>query len=102
MAYSSFSYFRSELARYEGFDMDEMDGYKKGGKHWSTVTSKLKPLFNHSDCDGELTVTEMEQMLPVLKTYVGKMKSLFFNSSIELLIESFELAIESDEPLEFQ
>lgn len=78
-AYSGFNRFRARLAASEGFDLDEMQGFSKGdwdldGDHrvfgtrpWDEITTPIKPLLNHSDCDGELTPEECAQVAPRLR-----------------------------------
>lgn len=76
-AYGGFDRFRTRLAASEGFVLDEMqgfsnglyfeDGYVAGTRSWDEVTMALKPLLNHSDCDGELSPAECAQVAPRLR-----------------------------------
>jgi hypothetical protein len=62
--YSSFSEFRHSLGRQIGIDLDEYIGYgDKGTKNLTDIQHDLMPLFNHSDCDGELSVEESKQIV---------------------------------------
>lgn len=77
-SYGGFHAFREALAHHEGIDLGRMDGFAepsgaRGGavgtwsKPWDTVTTPLKPLLNHSDCDGHLTPEECAQVAPHLR-----------------------------------
>src|SRR3546814_12914881 len=74
-AYSGFTRFRRALAKHEGIDLDAMEGFQRHGDDrprvsWNTVTTPLKPLLDHSDCDGELTPEECRQVAPRLREVV--------------------------------
>lgn len=79
-SYGGFDRFRTRLAASEGFVLDEMqgfsngryfeDGYVAGTRLWDEVTTALKPLLNHSDCDGELSPEECAQVAPRLRQIV--------------------------------
>lgn len=76
-AYGGFNRFRTRLAASEGFILDEMQGFSNGNyfsddyvpgtRSWDEITTALKPLLNHSDCDGELTPEECAQVAPRLR-----------------------------------
>lgn len=72
-AYSGFMRFWEMLAREEGFELREMQGYH-GDRAWDTVQTDLEPLLNHSDCDGELTPQECAQVAPRLREILAKWK----------------------------
>lgn len=62
--YSSFGRFLKALGQQIGIDLDEYIGYgDKGTKDLTTIDHDLRPLFDHSDCDGELTVEESKQIV---------------------------------------
>lgn len=62
--YSSFNRFRYSLGKQIGIDLDEYIGYgDKGTKYLTSIEHDLMPLFNHSDCDGELTVEESKRIV---------------------------------------
>lgn len=64
-SYGGFGYFREVLAAEEDIVLSEMYGF--GGRtDWHTETSLL-PLLDHSDCDGELSSYDAEDMLPRMK-----------------------------------
>ncbi len=62
--YSSFNTFRKWLASKINIDLDEYIGYmsQKATKELTSIDHKLMPLFNHSDCDGEITPAECLQI----------------------------------------
>ncbi len=73
-AYSGFMRFRKKLAEAEGFDLLTMDGYEGAfgstsgsPRPWADADGKnvtvLRPLLDHSDCDGEMTWQECEQVV---------------------------------------
>jgi hypothetical protein len=77
-SYGGFQRFRRELAKVEGFDLESMQGFGTGdihgadprplgGRSWDEVATDLKPLLNHSDCDGELTPEECAQVYSRLR-----------------------------------
>lgn len=80
-SYSGFNVFRTRLAASEGFDLDEMQGFGKGEyftaervpgtRSWDEIDTPLKPLLNHSDCDGLLTAAECAQVAPRLREVVN-------------------------------
>ncbi len=65
-SYGGFSRFREALAIHEGFFLNDMQGFD-GERPWSAVTTDIKPLLDHSDCDGELTPEECAQVAPRLR-----------------------------------
>ncbi len=80
--YSSFNRFRFSLAKQIGIDLNEYDGYDKGGtKILTDIKHDLMPLFNHSDCDGELSVEESTQiskgLTQVLENFNEEIKADF-------------------------
>lgn len=60
-SYCSFSVFRKLLGKQIGIELDTFVGFG-GTTPWSTVSHKIKPLLNHSDCDGILTIPQCEQI----------------------------------------
>jgi len=62
--YSSFNRFRYSLGRQIGIDLDSYKGYSgEGTKDLISISHNLMPLFNHSDCDGSLTVKESKSIV---------------------------------------
>jgi len=61
--YSSFGRFRRCLGEQIGINLDEYLGYNQNGtKYLDSIEHDIKPLLNHSDCDGSLTVKESRQI----------------------------------------
>jgi len=62
--YSSFNRFRYSLGHQVNINLDDYSGYNKGGKKdLNDIDHELMPLFNHSDCDGRLTVKECKSIV---------------------------------------
>lgn len=77
--YSSFNRFRYSLGKQIGIDLDEYIGYSsRGTKDLASIEHDLMPLFNHSDCDGELTVSESKRIVIGLNSVLEN-----FNDEIE-------------------
>lgn len=76
-SYGDFGEFRRALARWEGFDLDAMAGHcapwrgddplTHQNRPWDEIDVPLKPLLNHSDCDGDLSPEECAQVAPRLR-----------------------------------
>lgn len=64
-SYTAFNDFRHQLAAADGIDLDAMDGFG-GLTGWETVTSRLVPLLDHPDGEGELTADQCGWILPRL------------------------------------
>lgn len=64
-SYSGFDRFRCKLAESIGIEFHDMIGYG-GHKGWNGIRDDIKPLLNHSDCDGELTPEECQVIYPRL------------------------------------
>ena len=102
--YSSFNRFRERLAKEAGYDLNEYDGYG-GHKDLTTIDHPLMPLFNHSDCDGILTVEESFSLVKGL--------NLIIQNTIDHPLDNFKqqciefrdgclLAIQHNEEVEFR
>ena len=78
-AYSSFNRFRYSLGHQIGINLDDYIGYNnKGTKYLNSIQHELMPLFNHSDCDGVLTIEESKQIAVGLNKVLEN-----FNDKIE-------------------
>jgi len=104
-AYSGFMRFRSRISETLGYgDLKTM--YDEGS-HTAMQDEPIYPLINHSDCDGELTVKEMEMIIPqlesILTMWADKDKENVDGDVLRGrdLVEGMKDAIESDEVLEF-
>lgn len=112
-SYTGFGDFRRALALFEGFELDDMDGFG-GDRDWSTVHTDLAPLLNHSDCDGEMTPDECRRVAPRLCVVVDELwpaeravweidPSASFNRRSGLaLADGMDAAAAADEHLQFQ
>lgn len=76
--YSSFNRFRRSLGHQIGINIDDYDGYGGTIHKLEEMKHDLKPLFNHSDCDGRLTVNECKSIVKGLNNILEN-----FNSEIE-------------------
>lgn len=57
--YSMFNDFRYAVAKRVGIDLDDYFGYNPyGTKNLDSIDHAVKYLLDHSDCDGELNVSE--------------------------------------------
>lgn len=100
-SYSGFNEFREELCKSIGIDWNNMDGI--GGKNisWATVNDAIKPLLNHSDCDGELTVAEMKQVSPRLREIVRNWPDDYDKEQALILCDDMDNCIKHNQILEF-
>jgi hypothetical protein len=81
-SHGGFGRFRERLAETEGFDLRDMYGFTDFarrltdpdhvGRDWDEIATTLKPLLDHSDCDGELTPAECAQVAPRLREIAGQ------------------------------
>jgi hypothetical protein len=111
-AYSGFNRFRRALAEHEGIDLDAMEGFRPYndptwvGKSWDGVETALKPLLDHSDCDGEITPEDCATVAPRLREVIDAIwpadgvRSYDRQSGLALA-EGMEAAAAAGEPLEF-
>jgi hypothetical protein len=101
-SYSGFNRARNRLAAAIGFELYAMDGFKSNGRPWSEMKDAVKPLLNHSDCDGDLTVEECKQVAPRLREIVSQWdKDDYDRKHFEELARGMDAAAEAGEPLEF-
>jgi hypothetical protein len=110
-AYGGFARFREALATHEGFNLREMDGFGPLGrtdwigKPWDTITTDLRPLLEHSDCDGELTPAECRQVAPRLREVIDALwpdEHDYDRRAGLALVHGMGLAAQADEPLQFR
>jgi len=106
-AYSGFMRFRSLLAETLGYTTPLTEMYDNG-TYDIMKKEPIYPLINHSDCDGELTVAEMKQILPQLIKIVDIWKEQpedsagkFEINRTNAFIDGMEEAVAADESFEF-
>lgn len=74
-AYSSFGTFRKKLAEQIGINLNDYWGYSGGGKlDLRSIDHDIQPLLDHSDCDGELTVSDCERIANGLNDILERIK----------------------------
>lgn len=103
-SYTGFHNFRTEVARLDGIDLNEMAGFcdREDAVRWDSVDSALNPLLDHSDCDGVLTPEQCAQVAPRLAELSDQLHSSYDRRQAENLVEAMELCIASGVPLEFR
>lgn len=99
-SYTGFGAFRRRLAEEEEFNLDDMQGFD-GDVSWDDVTTDLKPLLNHSDCDGNLTPEECAQVAPRLREIVAGWLDDYDRRGALRLADCMELCAAAGEKLEF-
>lgn len=109
--YSSFNKWRTWLAKFEGIELDKMQGYG-GDIEWTKEQkeSDYYPLLFHSDCDGELSVEECKQTGKWLDKLIekykpekpdnGKMIDWNLQHAVSFML-GCKKAISANEPIEF-
>lgn len=107
-SYSGFNRFREQIAAREGIDLAQMEGFRSWRDErprisWDTVTTPLKPLLNHSDCDGELTPEECRAVAPRLREVVKAIwpEDCYDRAHGLLLADGLDAAAAADEQFEF-
>ncbi len=114
-SYGGFGRFREALAEHEGFKLNEMHGFcapwrgdgpeAHPNRSWDEIASPLKPLLNHSDCDGDLSPEECAQIAPRLREVVDAIwpegGDGYDREHGLLLAEGLELAASEGERFEF-
>jgi hypothetical protein len=105
--YSFFNRFRYSLGHQIGIDLDDYYGYGKTGvKDLTKIEHELMPLFNHSDCDGILTVEESKKIViglnKVLQNFNDKIEYHYdFKENIIQFRDGCLDAIERNEEVDF-
>lgn len=86
-SYSSFNRFRESLAEQIGTKLNEYEGFG-GQKKFDTLKHDIRPLLDHSDCDGTLSVQEAKQVANGLTSILEN-----FNENLNYDIYSFKQRI---------
>lgn len=100
-SYGGFMRFRAKLAKTLGYSVPLSTMYDDGS-YMCMQKEPIFPLINHSDCDGDLTVEEMQQVLPQLKNIINTWDDDDYEKPRGLrFVTSIKEAIDENEPLEF-
>lgn len=100
--YGGFHRFRTELASLEQIDLQDMRGYRPGGRSWDEVDTALRPLLDHSDCDGELAPAECEAMIPRFAELVDALSDAYDREHAAALLEEFRWSVATGQHLQFR
>lgn len=107
-SYSGFNSFRRRLAKEIGVDLDSMRGFGglRGGEYgtvpWDTVDDPIRPLLNHSDCDGGMPPADCRAVAARLRELVASWPEGDYDRVNALsLAGGMEAAYFAGEPLEF-
>ncbi|AWN03857.1 hypothetical protein PBI_PEREGRIN_17 [Rhodococcus phage Peregrin] len=115
-AYGSFHRFRTRLAEAEGIDLNQMEGFQRpigecARNSWTNDAGEditiLRPFLDHSDCDGELSWQECEQVVDrlaeILNEWAKASESEFDHDVYEgrVLVTEMRACINHKEALEF-
>lgn len=76
--YGRFNSFRRNIAESIGFNLREMEGFG-GSISFETMDHPVKPLLDHSDCDGELTPIECSSVANGINLILLSEKALEFH-----------------------
>ncbi len=100
-AYSGFMRFRSKLTETLGYT-HSLNMMYEDGTYTRMQNEPIYPLIDHSDCDGNLSVEEMKQILPQLKDIINRWPDNEYDKKRGLeLIEGMETAVTNNEPMVF-
>ena len=102
--YSHFNNFRRWVALQIGLHLDSMEGF--GGDISFDITNHpIKPLLNHSDCDGKLTPDESRSIIEGAQMILNEIDVSDWNQW-EVLLKAFangcKKAIKNDETIYFK
>jgi hypothetical protein len=95
-SYSDFDEFRRAWARLLGFDLEDMQGYM-GTRPWTN--EPLRCFFDHSDCDGEISWQDAQQILAQAREDAPKLPE--FDRAFGVLIRACEAAVAHKLPISF-
>lgn len=100
-SYSGFNEFRRKLAAEINIDLGEMEGFG-GPISWDGVRDPIKPLLNHSDCDGELSVSECIVVYPRLLELVKNWDDEnYHKEQAKILADDMKHCVKNEKPLRF-
>ena len=95
-SYLGFDEFRKSWAQLLGFDLEDMQGFG-GTRPWTT--ERLQCFFGHSDCEGEISWQDAEQILVQARKDAPKLPD--FNWAFGVLIRACETAVAHKLPISF-
>ena len=101
-SYGGFHGFRQNLWAEAGFSGDLYELYDED--QWLDQDPEEHPLFelwNHSDCDGELTPEQLTKIAPALRELCPRLRDDYDRTNGLELADSMEEAIKQGLPLEF-
>lgn len=99
-SYSGFMVFREAIANACGLTGNLVDHYIND-TYTQLANHPIYPLINHSDCDGQLSVAEMNQLVPAIKNILTKLDPRHQDAALEF-IDGMKNAIACDEPMIFE
>lgn len=107
MTYGGFHKLRVLIANSLGVYTDHKNlypsvGYESANNSQLLKTHAIYPFIIHSDCDGEMSVDELKQVIPALESVAIMWIESNNKYFLTCLIDSMKCAIEADEPLEFR
>jgi hypothetical protein len=98
--------FRKRLASSIGIDLEKMDGFTAAknsvGLPWDKIIDPIKPLLDHSDCDGELSAAACRVVAPRLRQLVADWPVDDYDKIMALrLADGMDAAGNENVPLQF-
>jgi hypothetical protein len=105
--YSGFNIARARLAAEIGIGLDRMQGFIRDETteqvySWSKVIDPIKPLLDHSDCDGELTPDECRTVAPRLRELISYWPDDYDKANFLELARGMDIAVSENKPLIFR
>ena len=100
--YSDFHAFRSELAAMVGIaDLSTMEGFG-GTRSFDALPDDIRPLLDHSNCDGALSPEECSRIAPRLEALIRQKEETWdYRDSGLSLVEGMKKAASQGESLTF-
>ena len=94
--YLGFHEFRTSWARLLGFDLEDMQGFG-GLKPWTT--EPLQCFFGHSDCEGDISWQDAEQILVEARKDAHKLPD--YDWAFSVLTRACETSVAEELPISF-
>jgi len=101
--YRSFNTHRERIAKAIGFHLRSMEGFG-GSVSFDTMNHPIKPLLDHSDCDGELSVDDCKSIVKGIEMIAEHFEEKY-EDTLQMLGQFREgclLAIKNNEVVKFQ